>query len=1385
MRVTRWILRAVVGLVVLVVLLVVGAFAALQTGWAKDRIRRFAVDRANGVLSAQLSIGHLGGSLLRGVELEQVALVHDGTPVFAADKVIVSYDPIVLMRQGLRLDDITLERPVVHVVETSTGWNVTQLVKPRPVTGAGPTAFSIARLTLVDGDVTVAPRTSAARHLTDVDAETSLKQDAAGLATTVVRFSALDEGSAYRIERLAGVFDGSFSNVEASFAASSGPSRVAGDVRGRGNDTGRTFDGTFELQRLNLERVLDDPRWASDITGRATMRASVPATGVSSIAFSFAGPRASAFDYQGEDIDITGDWSDGRLAFRGKASGYGAALTIDAAWQLTEKPGVANGFRGTGTFAHVDLRRVPKQLPMPRLASALNGRFSLFYAADRWQADTTLRESRVEDATIAAGTVGHVDVRGGVISYRASGRLAGMNVRRLAGPLDIPLLDDERFESELNGPFSVDGAGTDPVDRHLAATVTLEHSTVAGATFGAADLGVQLDGQRLDVGVNGDFANVTALVAGLPSSVSMDLTGRANARVVFEDLSAPVSIETIDVSGQVQLEPSTVQGVSLTSAVVDADLANGVAFVREFKAEGRGLQASAHGTAAIGSIGESSLDVTLVTDSLAPIGDELGVELSGGADLTARISGPADRPVATGTLNGQTLKYGDTANILALNTTFTAEMPERDVKQAVVTSEIEATFVEVSGFQLIRAHATAGYRDDQLSIDGRLEQAERAVDLAGIVALGADGRDVTLRRLQVETSGALWSLPEGREAHVRLEPTLIRIDGLAFTHGAGAVELSGVLPLDDTAVSAANTLTVRVDQVQLADVNQLLLGTRKLEGVINGEATVGGSAKAPAVEATMAITAGAVEGVHFDALHTKVNYSGDRAVVDATLDQTATNRLTVAGTVPVSIGDTPSTAALDLQVKSTPIDLGLAQAFTTEVRSIGGVGTFDVHVTGSLDDPLLDGAIQIDNGTFAVEGTGVTYRNATARIQFAQNHLQIGQFSIRDDDGHELRAVGGLDVFGKNAQGALDLKISANSFHALNSKLGNVQMNADVTIAGDVTHPRVTGQLRVDQGRIEVDQVLEVTTKSVYSTRPQAAEDDPDAPPPPDDNSGPAVADATARTPQPPTPSLFDRIDLDLQIVLPDNLVLRGRDLRASGSSMGLGDMNVVAGGNLSLKKPVGASTTIVGELAILRGYYSFQGRRFEVQRDSAVRFRGQSPIDPQLDVTADREISGVMTSVNIQGSATRPRIDFSSQPPLDDADVLSLIVFGQSVNDLGGAQRTSLSERAASMAAGAIATPLADSVARALNLDLFEIQAPAGDQRSPVVSVGSQIGTRLYVGVKQEIGRGDTSSAVSVEYRIASFLRLVTTIAQGAAQKQATARNEAGGIDLMFVFRY
>jgi autotransporter translocation and assembly factor TamB len=139
----------------------------------------------------------------------------------------------------------------------------------------------------------------------------------------------------------------------------------------------------------------------------------------------------------------------------------------------------------------------------------------------------------------------------------------------------------------------------------------------------------------------------------------------------------------------------------------------------------------------------------------------------------------------------------------------------------------------------------------------------------------------------------------------------------------------------------------------------------------------------------------------------------------------------------------------------------------------------------------------------------------------------------------------------------------------------------------------------------------------------------------------------------------------------------------------------------------------------------------------------------------------------------------------MEDAEILSLIVFNQPLSLLGTGQQISLAARATAIASGFVASQLTDSVSEALELDLFEIQTvTAGGGLAPVLTLGEQFG-QLFVKLRQRFGPEAVSEAV-VEYRIAEWLRLETSYAQAeAAARQLLQRVEAGGIDLLFFFSY
>jgi autotransporter translocation and assembly factor TamB len=220
------------------------------------------------------------------------------------------------------------------------------------------------------------------------------------------------------------------------------------------------------------------------------------------------------------------------------------------------------------------------------------------------------------------------------------------------------------------------------------------------------------------------------------------------------------------------------------------------------------------------------------------------------------------------------------------------------------------------------------------------------------------------------------------------------------------------------------------------------------------------------------------------------------------------------------------------------------------------------------------------------------------------------------------------------------------------------------------------------------------------------------------------------------------------------------------------------------LTKVPGGETTVTGSLDSLTGRFEFQGRRFELYPSSSLDFRGD--LNPDVFITVFREISGVETRVTISGPMRQPALQLSSNPPLDPSDVLSLIVFNTSTNELSAGQRQELAVRAGTLAVGFLANALTDALQRAAGIDILEIEPATGVGGGAKVTVGEEIAPGLVARFSRHFG-ADAYDEATIEYQLLRILRIRATFsdASSLSTRSPFRRIESAGIDLLFFFSF
>jgi translocation and assembly module TamB len=148
--------------------------------------------------------------------------------------------------------------------------------------------------------------------------------------------------------------------------------------------------------------------------------------------------------------------------------------------------------------------------------------------------------------------------------------------------------------------------------------------------------------------------------------------------------------------------------------------------------------------------------------------------------------------------------------------------------------------------------------------------------------------------------------------------------------------------------------------------------------------------------------------------------------------------------------------------------------------------------------------------------------------------------------------------------------------------------------------------------------------------------------------------------------------------------------------------------------------------------------------------------------------------NANITGSSEKPTLTLTSQPPLEQADILALILFGRPLNTLNQNEQASLQQSAINLASGFVAGRIASSVAKALGLEGLGVDIGEVEFGGGRIGVGRYVGSKTYVSASQQL-TGEHGREVALEYEIAPDWKIGTS---------ATSTGSSG-IDIIWHKRY
>jgi autotransporter translocation and assembly factor TamB len=336
--------------------------------------------------------------------------------------------------------------------------------------------------------------------------------------------------------------------------------------------------------------------------------------------------------------------------------------------------------------------------------------------------------------------------------------------------------------------------------------------------------------------------------------------------------------------------------------------------------------------------------------------------------------------------------------------------------------------------------------------------------------------------------------------------------------------------------------------------------------------------------------------------------------------------------------DTPVTAKVRLPRSS----VNFIRQFAPEVQQLDGDIALDVDVSGTLAKPVLSGSGDMTvNVARANNSTLPALNNFKARLNFAHDALTLEQFNGELSGGKFT--LSGRITFPKLTQADLDLQFKADSILVLRNDAVTMRTDADIKVLGPFTKASVTGTVAMTNSQFlkNID-LLPIGLPG----RP--------APEPP--SSRPEFS-----FPQPP----FRDWQFDVVIKTKDPFLIRGNlanggatsDLHLIGTGLHPGLQGLVRLENVEATLPF-------SRLEIAYGFLYFD------PSDS---------LNPRMDLHGTSVIRDYTIHVYIYGTSLAPEAVFTSEPPLPQEEVISLLATGTTREELTGNNNV-LASRAATL---------------------------------------------------------------------------------------------------------
>jgi autotransporter translocation and assembly factor TamB len=429
---------------------------------------------------------------------------------------------------------------------------------------------------------------------------------------------------------------------------------------------------------------------------------------------------------------------------------------------------------------------------------------------------------------------------------------------------------------------------------------------------------------------------------------------------------------------------------------------------------------------------------------------------------------------------------------------------------------------------------------------------------------------------------------------------------------------------------------IRIHPIEIQQYEGLLstFGMERTRGEFSMSAELSGTAGSPDLTGGLYLKNGTLSDVAIDSLIMEWDYDHGRSDIFLTsrvhsLGQKAAD---IQGSIPLHLdfqgmefqGPDPSDE-IDFTIFTTDFNLAAFNDFLDPamLRNLEGRLNADFSVSGTIGEPLAEGAMVLSGGQVRLVENQVTLRNISMNVEMAPGRVVLQELSVQSVGSFSGSGEIALDGL---ALGRIDLRFRATNFRAFNTRDLEIYAGMDVTMTGTLEEPLLTGTVRWERGTIFLDEFGEREVEEVILDEEQVEETE--------------------------GPEFFDRLALELIFSVDRNAFVRNRRDP---------EIFLAPRGEIDIIKEAFGELQLFGDMGITSGHVTTFNKRFQLERGD-VTFSGD-PMEPMLNIRTlyrpRQQYEDIRIYYVITGTLSDPEFEYESEPEMGLQDIISYTLSG------------------------------------------------------------------------------------------------------------------------------